>query len=189
MPHFANNPAKKSWLEVSKDSDFPIQNIPFGVFITKDDVITIGTRIGDSAIDMGALQQLGYFEGIELTDDMFMQDTLNDFISDGKKTWRQVRNRLSDLFDENNPKLALRTFVQGGGCSGFSYGFTFDDEKNEDDFEFPINEQYNVLVDAMSMQYLQGAKIDYKEELMGSQFVISNPNAQSTCGCGSSFSV
>ena len=59
MPHFANNPAKKSWLEVSKDSDFPIQNIPFGVFITKDDVITIGTRIGDSAIDMGALQQLG----------------------------------------------------------------------------------------------------------------------------------
>jgi iron-sulfur cluster insertion protein len=93
------------------------------------------------------------------------------------------------LLEENNPKLALRTFVQGGGCSGFSYGFTFDQEKNEDDFEFPINEQYNVLVDAMSMQYLQGAKIDYKEELMGSQFVISNPNAQSTCGCGSSFSV
>jgi iron-sulfur cluster insertion protein len=93
------------------------------------------------------------------------------------------------LLEENNPKLALRTFVQGGGCSGFSYGFTFDDVKNEDDFEFPINEQYNVLVDAMSMQYLQGAKIDYKDELMGSQFVISNPNAQSTCGCGSSFSV
>ncbi len=93
------------------------------------------------------------------------------------------------LLEENNPKLALRTFVQGGGCRGFSYGFTFDQEKNEDDFEFPINEQYNVLVDAMSMQYLQGAKIDYKEELMGSQFVISNPNAQSTCGCGSSFSV
>jgi len=67
------------------------------------------------------------------------------------------------LLEENNPKLALRTFVQGGGCSGFSYGFTFDQEKNEDDFEFPINEQYNVLVDAMSMQYLQGAKIDYKE--------------------------
>jgi iron-sulfur cluster insertion protein len=93
------------------------------------------------------------------------------------------------LIDENNPKLALRTFVQGGGCSGFSYGFTFDEEKNEDDFEFPINEQYNVLVDAMSMQYLQGAKIDFKDELMGSQFVITNPNAESTCGCGSSFSV
>lgn len=101
----ANNTNRKSWIEVPADSDFPIQNIPFGVFITKDDVITIGTRIGDCAIDMGALQQLNYFEGIELTDDMFMQDTLNDFISDGKKTWRQVRNRLAELFDENNPKL------------------------------------------------------------------------------------
>jgi iron-sulfur cluster insertion protein len=101
-----------------------------------------------------------------------------------------AKSRIIDLLiDENNPKLALRTFVQGGGCSGFSYGFTFDEEKNEDDFEFPINEQYNVLVDAMSMQYLQGAVIDYKEEAIGSQFVISNPNAQSTCGCGSSFSV
>jgi fumarylacetoacetase len=87
------------------NSDFPIQNIPFGVFITKDDVVTIGTRIGDFAIDMGALQQLGYFEGIELTDDMFMQDTLNDFISDGKKTWRLVRNRLADIFDVVNPQL------------------------------------------------------------------------------------
>ena len=101
-----------------------------------------------------------------------------------------AKSKIMDLLlEENNPKLALRTFVQGGGCSGFSYGFTFDEEKNEDDFEFPINEKFNVLVDAMSMQYLQGAKIDYKEEAMGSQFVISNPNAQSTCGCGSSFSV
>jgi len=101
-----------------------------------------------------------------------------------------AKSKIMDLLlEENNPKLALRTFVQGGGCSGFSYGFTFDEAKNEDDFEFPINEQYNVLVDAMSMQYLQGAVIDYKEEAMGSQFVISNPNAQSTCGCGSSFSV
>jgi iron-sulfur cluster insertion protein len=101
-----------------------------------------------------------------------------------------AKSKIIDLLiDEHNPKLALRTFVKGGGCSGFSYGFTFDEERNEDDFEFPINEQYNVLVDAMSMQYLQGAKIDYKEELMGSQFVITNPNAESTCGCGSSFSV
>jgi fumarylacetoacetase len=67
--------------------------------------VTVGTRIGDFAIDLGALQQLNYFEGIELTDDMFMQDTLNDFISDGKKTWRLVRNRIADLFDEENPKL------------------------------------------------------------------------------------
>ena len=101
----ANDPSRKSWLTVLEDSDFPIQNIPFGVFLTKDDVITIGTRIGNYAIDLGALQQLHYFEGIELTDDMFMQDTLNDFISDGKKTWRLVRNRIADLFDANNPKL------------------------------------------------------------------------------------
>ena len=105
MPITANNPKRKSWLEVSKETDFPIQNIPFGVFITKDDVITIGTRIGDFAIDLGALQQLNYFEGIDLTDDMFMQDTLNDFISDGKKTWRLVRNRIAELFDATNPKL------------------------------------------------------------------------------------
>jgi iron-sulfur cluster insertion protein len=92
------------------------------------------------------------------------------------------------LAEENNPKAKLRTFVQGGGCSGFSYGFTLDEEQNEDDFEFPIS-GFKVVVDAMSMQYLQGASIDYKDDLTGSQFVISNPNAQSTCGCGSSFSV
>ena len=105
MPNIANDPTRKTWLPTQKNTDFPIQNIPFGVFLTKDDVITIGTRIGDFAIDMGALQQLNYFEGIELTDDMFMQDTLNDFISDGRKTWRLVRNRLAELFDVNNPKL------------------------------------------------------------------------------------
>ena len=105
MPNIANDPTRKSWINVPENCDFPIQNIPFGVFITKEDVITIGTRIGNCAIDMGALQQLGYFEGIELTDDMFMQDTLNDFISDGKKTWRLVRNRLAELFDETNPTL------------------------------------------------------------------------------------
>lgn len=105
MPITANNPNRKSWIDVQSDSDFPIQNIPFGVFLTKDDIITIGTRIGNCAIDLGAMQQLNYFEGIELTDDMFMQDTLNDFISDGKKTWRLVRNRIGDLFDSENPKL------------------------------------------------------------------------------------
>lgn len=93
------------------------------------------------------------------------------------------------LIDENNPNLMLRTFVQGGGCSGFQYGFTFDDVKNDDDFEFPLNDTYKVVVDAMSMQYLQGAAIDYNESIMGSNFSIKNPNAQSTCGCGSSFSV
>lgn len=100
-----------------------------------------------------------------------------------------AKEKIKDLlYDEGNPNLALRTFVQGGGCSGFSYGFTFDEEINEDDFEIPLDE-FKVLVDAMSMQYLQGAEIDYKDELMGSQFVIKNPNATTTCGCGSSFGV
>jgi iron-sulfur cluster insertion protein len=100
-----------------------------------------------------------------------------------------AKEKIKDLlFEENNPKLALRTFVQGGGCSGFSYGFTFDEEVNEDDFEVPLDE-FKILVDSMSMQYLQGAEIDYKEELMGSSFTIKNPNATTTCGCGSSFGV
>ncbi len=105
MPITANDPQRRSWIQVEKDSDFPIQNIPFGVFLTRDDVITIGTRIGNTAIDLGALHQLGYFEGIPLTDDIFLQDSLNDFISDGKKTWRLVRNRIAELFDINNPEL------------------------------------------------------------------------------------
>jgi len=101
----ANNPNRKSWLPVEKDSDFPIQNIPFGVFLTKEDITTIGTRIGNYAIDLAALQQLGYFEGIPLTDDIFMQDSLNDFIADGRTTWRLVRNRIADIFDIKNKKL------------------------------------------------------------------------------------
>jgi fumarylacetoacetase len=109
MPITANNTNRKSWLDVPDNSDFPIQNIPFGVFLTKENIVTVGTRIGDFAIDLGALQQLDYFEGIELTDDMFMQDTLNDFISDGKKTWRLVRNRIAEIFDEKTPKLRDNT--------------------------------------------------------------------------------
>jgi fumarylacetoacetase len=105
MPLTANDPKRKTWLETSSNTDFPIQNIPFGVFLTRDDIITIGTRIGDYAIDLGALHQLGYFKGIDLTDDIFLQDTLNDFISDGKKTWRLVRNRISDIFLKDNPAL------------------------------------------------------------------------------------
>ncbi|NHF59279.1 fumarylacetoacetase [Flavobacteriaceae bacterium TP-CH-4] len=105
MPWNTNDPQINSWLPVPENSDFPIQNIPFGVFLTRDDIITIGTRIGDHAIDLGALHQLGYFEGIPLTDDIFLQDTLNDFISDGKKTWRLVRNRISEIFDVENKTL------------------------------------------------------------------------------------
>lgn len=105
MPLSANNPNRTSWLHVGKNSDFPIQNIPFGVFLTRDDIITIGTRIGDTAIDLGALHQLGYFKDIPLTDDIFLQDTLNDFIADGRKTWRLVRNRIAEIFDSNNDVL------------------------------------------------------------------------------------
>ncbi len=105
MPKIANDPSRKTWITTTSDTDFPIQNIPFGVFLTPDDIITIGTRIGDTVIDLGALHQLGYFKNIPLTDDIFLQDTLNDFISDGQKTWRLVRNRIALLFAKENPEL------------------------------------------------------------------------------------
>jgi len=87
------------------------------------------------------------------------------------------------LSEENNPTLRVRAFVQGGGCQGFSYGFTLEESQNDDDFEVG-----GILVDSMSMQYMTGARIDWKEDAMGASFVIDNPQAQTTCGCGSSFS-
>ena len=100
-----------------------------------------------------------------------------------------AQNKIADILsEENNPSLKLRTFVQGGGCSGFQYGFTLEEVKNEDDFEIDTG-SFKVVIDSMSMMYMEGATIDYKEELMSSTFVINNPNAQSSCGCGSSFSV
>jgi iron-sulfur cluster insertion protein len=89
--------------------------------------------------------------------------------------------------EEANPKLKLRVFVSGGGCSGFQYGFTFDENVEEGDFCVE-NQGVQLLIDPMSAQYLMGAEIDYKEDLQGAQFVIRNPNAKTTCGCGSSFS-
>jgi len=98
-------------------------------------------------------------------------------------------NKVKDLIlEEGNPELKLRVFVTGGGCSGFEYGFTFDESINDDDTSMEKN-GVTLLVDSMSYQYLVGAEIDYTEGLEGSQFVIKNPNAVSTCGCGSSFSV
>lgn len=91
------------------------------------------------------------------------------------------------LAEENNPSLKLRVFVQGGGCSGMSYGFTLDDAQADDDWDIEAG-GVNVLVDSMSGGYLQGATIDYKEDQYGSSFAIQNPNAVTTCGCGSSFS-
>ncbi len=90
--------------------------------------------------------------------------------------------------EEGNDNLKLRVFVQGGGCSGFQYGFTFAEEVNEDDTTMTKGD-VTLLIDSMSYQYLMGAEIDYKEDLNGAQFVIKNPNATTTCGCGSSFSV
>ena len=96
--------------------------------------------------------------------------------------------KVSELIVDEQSAIGLRIFVQGGGCAGFSYGFAWEDTVAEDDF---VQESGNIkfLVDPMSMQYLQGATVDFKEDLQGSNFVISNPNAQTSCGCGSSFSV
>jgi len=104
-------------------------------------------------------------------------------------------DKIAELMsEEGNLSLYLRAFVQGGGCSGFQYGFTFDEVKNDDDFEISkysenFKTKVNILIDSMSMQYLVGASIEYTEDLNASQFNIKNPNAQTTCGCGSSFSV
>ena len=98
-----------------------------------------------------------------------------------------ARNYLLDsCISANKPGIKIQ--VKGGGCAGFSYGFTFEETKNDDDFDFAYDE-VKVVVDAMSMQYLNGASIDYKEDLMSASFVINNPQASSTCGCGSSFAV
>ena len=98
-------------------------------------------------------------------------------------------NKVSKLLaDEGNPNLKLRIFVEGGGCTGFQYGFTFEENQNDDDFVITQNE-VTVLVNTMSYQYMVGSEIDYTESLMGSQFQIRNPNATTQCGCGSSFAV
>lgn len=98
-------------------------------------------------------------------------------------------NKVKELIEEEGtPDLKLRVFVSGGGCSGFQYGFTFEEEVNEDDTQVH-KDSVTLLIDPMSLQYLMGAEIDYQDSLQGSQFVIRNPNAETTCGCGSSFSV
>ena len=98
-------------------------------------------------------------------------------------------NKVKELIEEEGtPDLKLRVFVSGGGCSGFQYGFTFEESINEDDTQV-TKDSVTLLIDPMSLQYLTGAEIDYQDNVQGSQFVIKNPNAETTCGCGSSFSV
>ena len=100
----------------------------------------------------------------------------------------QAVEKIKDIIaEESNPNIKLRVFVQGGGCSGMQYGFTLDETQAEDDWDLEVN-GVKVVVDSMSGGYLQGAVVDYKEDQYGSAFSISNPNAQTTCGCGSSFS-
>ena len=100
-----------------------------------------------------------------------------------------AKSKILDLLaEENDPNIHLRTFVQGGGCSGFNYGFTLDAVINDDDFTVPLDNS-KLIIDAMSMQYLTGATIDYKGSFMTKEFIITNPNAKHTCGCGSSFTV
>ncbi|MFZ8943799.1 MAG: iron-sulfur cluster insertion protein ErpA [Methylophilaceae bacterium] len=97
--------------------------------------------------------------------------------------------KVKELIDEEGtPDLKLRVFVSGGGCSGFQYGFTFEETENDDDTKV-TKDSVTLLIDPMSLQYLTGAEIDYQDNVQGSQFVIKNPNASTTCGCGSSFSV
>ena len=108
--------------------------------------------------------------------------------SDALVFTQAAAKKVSELIaDEGNPELMLRLYVQGGGCSGFQYGFTFDETVNEGDEQI-VTDGVTLLVDPMSIQYLMGAEVDYTEGLQGAQFVIRNPNATTTCGCGSSFS-
>ena len=109
---------------------------------------------------------------------------MNAFVTVTPNAIAKVKSLLAE---ENNTNLKLRMFVSGGGCSGFQYGFTFEEEVADDDWNFDFD-GITLLIDPMSGQYLQGAEVDYIESLQGSQFSIKNPNAQTTCGCGSSFS-
>lgn len=106
------------------------------------------------------------------------------------KVSSSAANKIRELTSTEEKKLLLRVYIVGGGCSGFQYGFSFEKSSNPDDstFTFPQQPDIQVIVDPMSLQYLHGAEIDYKDSLQGSHFVVNNPNAKTTCGCGSSFS-
>jgi iron-sulfur cluster insertion protein len=122
-----------------------------------------------------------HFRGDEMTEQAVIDSDPLVFTSAAAKKVAEL------IADEGNPELMLRIYVQGGGCSGFQYGFTFDESVNEGD-EKVVTDGVTLLIDPMSIQYLMGAEVDYSEGLQGAQFVIRNPNATTTCGCGSSFS-
>ena len=114
---------------------------------------------------------------------------MNDVVDEASLQFTQAAARKVRelMLEEGNPALKLRVYIQGGGCSGFQYGFSFDEESQEDDLAVQTD-GVTLIVDPVSLQYLTGAQVDYSESLQGAQFVIRNPNAQTTCGCGSSFS-
>ena len=111
-----------------------------------------------------------------------------DAVANIEFTDAAARKTMELIMEERNPALKLRVYISGGGCSGFQYGFSFDEEQAEDDIAI-VNDGMTLLVDPLSFQYLMGAEVDYSESLQGAQFVIRNPNASTTCGCGSSFSI
>ena len=137
----------------------------------------------DDSVQTWQPKAAGYH--IPAEDDNTASDTVDAPLTFTDAAANKVKSLIAE---EENPNLKLRVFITGGGCSGFQYGFTFDEDVNEDDFQLQKN-GVTLLIDAMSLQYLEDAEIDYKEDLDGSQFVIRNPNATTTCGCGSSFSL
>ncbi len=145
----------------------------------------------NTAFQLPWLQSQCFSQGISMSaaTNPVQPDPMSDMPPIGLVFTDSAANKVRELVDEEgNPNLKLRVFVQGGGCSGFQYGFTFDELTNDDDTQMEKN-GVTLLIDAMSLQYLIGAEIDYKDDLQGAQFVIKNPNATTTCGCGSSFSV
>jgi iron-sulfur cluster insertion protein len=120
-----------------------------------------------------------------MTETPSYQDSLHEPVVFTAAAAHKVRELIAE---ENNPNLKLRVYISGGGCSGFQYGFTFDETRAEDDLAV-VKDGVTLVVDPLSLQYLMGAEIDYAENLHGARFVIRNPNARTTCGCGSSFAV
>src|SRR5438477_516430 len=150
-----------------------------------DGLIAAGTTIRGDIVFSGGLRIDGTIEGSVSTQN---GDAGTVVISEQAQVDAAAAKVKTLIDEEGNPDLKLRVFVSGGGCSGFQYGFTFDEAVNDDDTAMQKN-GVTLLIDPMSYQYLVGAEIDYQEGLEGAQFVIKNPNATTTCGCGSSFSV
>ena len=142
-------------------------------------------RLRDRALNHLSSRQVRYPVCLdpELRDELRRLSSMLKTVADAAAT--KVKNLIAD---EENPALKLRVYITGGGCSGFQYGFTFDDQLNDGDMTIE-KQGVSLVVDPMSLQYLVGGSVDYTEGLEGSRFIVTNPNAKTTCGCGSSFSI